>query len=129
VGLLALKQGDHVGAQLLFEESLIIASEGGQLSRISWCLTGLAVVAIEVAVGQDGHSETARAVRLLGAVDTIWNGYDGIISVADRQEYQDAVAASHNLLDEVSWEKAWSEGQALTMEQAVRLALQKPRER
>jgi hypothetical protein len=42
---------------------------------------------------------------------------------AERVEYERTVARARAGLDEATWQRAWDEGRALTLEQAVEAAL------
>jgi tetratricopeptide (TPR) repeat protein len=64
-----------------------------------------------------------RAVRLLGALDSICKSTGYHIEGPERPEYESNLASLRAQLDESTFESAWGEGAALTLEQAVELAL------
>ena len=43
---------------------------------------------------------------------------------AERPDYERNLAAARAQLDEVTWQTAWAEGQAMTQEQAIAYALE-----
>ncbi len=72
-------------------------------------------------VGANGQPE--RAARLFGASESILQNLGASLQPADQIEidrYQDDVRAQ---LDEKTFEKAWAEGRAMSIEDAVAYAL------
>jgi len=67
-----------------------------------------------------------RAVRLLGAAESVQEriGTSTIGVVRLQDEYQSAVAWMHTKFDETVYQAAWSEGCAMSMDQAIPYALE-----
>ena len=110
----AYAQGDHQLAAALNAESLVLCRE----LRTSWgtadCLDGLGWLAA-------AQGQPRRAARLCGAAaglrDTV--GLSPIV----RDEYERNLAAVRSGLTDKGFAAAWAQGQALTLEDAVREAL------
>jgi DNA-binding NarL/FixJ family response regulator len=121
LGHVAHREGDHAQATELFRESLVISMQLGSKEFIAWCLAGLAGVA-----GTLGQAR--RAATLFGAAQTLLEVIGAVIEPSDRMEYERNVATARAgaraRLDEEAFEAAWLEGQGMTMEQAVALALE-----
>jgi predicted ATPase/DNA-binding SARP family transcriptional activator/DNA-binding CsgD family transcriptional regulator len=116
LGLAALLQGDHERARTSYEESLVLCKELGNMWIASESLEGMACIS-----AAEGTSE--RAARLFGATETLREavGYQQIPEEdAWREPY---LAAARSRLDEASWQEAWAEGRAMSMEQAIEYAL------
>jgi DNA-binding CsgD family transcriptional regulator/tetratricopeptide (TPR) repeat protein len=121
LGWAALMQGGHERARTSYEECLMLCKELGNKWVASDSLEGLACIS-----AAEGTSE--RAARLFGATETLREavGYQYIPEEdAWREPY---LAAARSRLDERAWDKAWAEGRAMSMEQAIEYALseQKP---
>ena len=99
----------------------MLCKELGNKWIASNSLEGLACIS-----AAEGTSE--RAARLFGATEALREavGYQYIPEEdAWREPY---LAAARSQLDEAAWDKAWAEGRAMPMEQAIEYALseQKP---
>jgi non-specific serine/threonine protein kinase len=116
LGWAALMQGDHERARTSYEECLILCKELGNKWIASQSLEGMACIS-----AAEGTSE--RAARLFGAAEALREavGYQQVPKEdAWREPY---LAAARSQLDEASWEEAWAEGRAMSMEQAIDYAL------
>ena len=82
-----------------------------------YCLVGLAGVA-----GRQGQPE--RAARLLGAAEALGEALYEPPRSGSRIHFELYVAAARAQLDEATFEAAWAEGRAMTLEQAVAHALE-----
>jgi len=111
-GWVALLQGDHERARISYRESLNLSTELGDKMVALSSLDGLSCIS-----AAEGASE--RAARLFGAGEAV--GPD-LISERDalRAPY---LAMARSQLDEASWQGAWEEGRAMSMEQAIEYAL------
>jgi tetratricopeptide (TPR) repeat protein len=113
LGLLARAQRDPARAEALFRDSVSISVEhssselGNRAAAIRFC----GILAIDRGSHQHG-------LRLLGTVDRQttgrwWLGKD------DLRAYEDALTTARASLGDDEFARAWAEGQALTLEQAV----------
>ncbi len=109
-------QGDYPQAVVLFRQSLILSQEVGDNLLTAVCISGLAVEAQAM-----GHPE--RAACLFGAsqasIDTITNRR----VPADQVEYQLNLTAVRAQLDEATFQSTWAKGYAMTMDQAIEMAM------
>jgi predicted ATPase/DNA-binding SARP family transcriptional activator/DNA-binding CsgD family transcriptional regulator len=116
LGWAALLQGDYDRARTSYQESLTLCKELGDKSIASESLDGMACIAA-------AEGEAERAARLFGAAQALREavGYHHMPEEdAWREPY---MATARSQLDEASWEEAWAEGRAMSMEQAIEYAL------
>jgi hypothetical protein len=110
-----LRQDSHAEARYYFLESLRPLNEEGSLSKFiithyAIRLGGLGGVAAATGL-------PAKAARLFGAA--VAQGLDP----SDQSELNHYIALARGQLDAASFDTAWAEGQAMTLEQAVGYAL------
>jgi len=119
-GCMVQGQGDNEQAAKLFIEALVLAQEAGDKDISGRALAGLGGVA-----GARGRPE--QAALLLGASESIFNaiGLDILLLFLHRLvDYNRWVANIRSQLDEATFKAAWAKGRAMTLEQAVALALE-----
>jgi predicted ATPase len=116
LGLMAKEQGDYAAARALYEESLAIFREIGDQQGVAYNLEGLA--AVVAALGQPG-----RAARLFGAAEALRAAIGAPLAPNEQAEYDRDVAVARAALDEAAFAAAWAQGRALSLEQAITLAL------
>ena len=85
------------------------------------CLAGFAAV-----LGMTHQPE--QAARLFGSAECLFEGMGVILDPADQQEFDHYVAVVRNQLDETAFAKAWAEGRAMTLEQAIEFALEETKQ-
>ena len=118
LGTISTEEGDYAGAWVLHEQALQIRCELGDVEGIARSLEGLAEV-----IAARGNS--LRAARFWGAAERM-RAEVGLPLSPKRPGYHRHVGAARaELGDDTSFERGWKEGRALTMEQAVELALKK----
>ena len=117
LGHVAHREGDYERASALFVESLILCRELDHKWVMAWSLAGLAGVAATL-----GQPE--RSARLFAATQTLLEEMDAVLDAADRIEYERNLAYGRGQVTEERWARAWSEGRALTLEQALDYALE-----
>ena len=110
-GFIALRQEEIVRAATLFTESLVLAQELRRTRNILPCLVGLAVVACKI-------REYEFAVRLLGAVGAQLSQINHVLDPIDQEDYDRSLASARAELVVATFDQAWKEGQALSLEQA-----------
>ena len=69
------------------------------------------------------EQQADRALRLLGAEETLCETLGARPPVAIRDEYERTVAEGRAALGEAAFAAAWAEGRAMSLEQAVAYAL------
>jgi predicted ATPase/class 3 adenylate cyclase len=113
---LAIDEGDFASAQALYREALVIGRELGERLRIAFSLEGLA--AVVAALGS-----SLRAARIWGAAERLRAEAGSPLPPKDRPAYDRRVAAARTREDNAVFDRAWQDGRALTLEQAMELAL------
>ena len=118
LGLNAVMVHDYDGASTYLRENLRVAREADYKLAIQYSLFGLGMVS--AAGGQP-----ARAARLWGAEEAMREAFGIKITPLARSttNYVGHVATARSQLDEASFAEAWSEGHAMTTEEAVEYAL------
>jgi predicted ATPase/DNA-binding SARP family transcriptional activator len=117
MGHLARDEGDTARARLWYEESLALRRKMGNQLALAQSLEDFAVLA-----GREQQAE--RAVRLLGAAEAFCETLGARIPTADATDYERTVAEGRTALGEAAFARAWAEGRALSLEQAISLALE-----
>jgi tetratricopeptide (TPR) repeat protein len=116
LGLVALKAGDYSLAASHYRASLLMQQELGDKKRIAECLTGLAAVAIK-------QHHFQEAARLLAAVEALLETIGGRLDLAERTLYDESLSNLQQTLEEHLFASAWTDGQVLSLEGVVDLAL------
>ena len=117
---LALVEADHRSAARMLKEGLTFSWQMGDLANLSYFLEALVVVA-------SARGEAERSARMLGAAEGSMEEAGAPVYkyyTPDRALYDSALANAHSHLDEAAWTTAWTEGRAMTTEQAVEYALE-----
>ena len=116
LGLVALGQNDRPQARSLFRESLALGQIVNDRGESLWNVWGLARLALA-----EGH--TRRAARLFAAaaplMETLAYGSDPV----DHDDHERDVALARGRLGEETFAAAWTEGRAMSLEEAVAYAL------
>jgi predicted ATPase/class 3 adenylate cyclase len=117
LGNVAAAQGDNASARTFFKQSLAIRMELGDRWGIAELLEGLSYVALALAT-------PGRAIRIDGAAERLREEIGSPLPSNERPRYDRHVAAARAALgDDVAFGRAWQEGRALTLEQAIEIAL------
>jgi predicted ATPase/DNA-binding CsgD family transcriptional regulator len=112
LGWVALRRGDYEQATRTLVESLLVRQTIGDKGGIAWCLEKLAEAA-------SAQQNARRAARLYGAASALRQRIGSVVDPADVPEYGRNLAEVRAKLDEATWQRAWGEGQAMTMEAAI----------
>jgi ATP/maltotriose-dependent transcriptional regulator MalT len=118
LGVATLNQRDYSQAAAHYKESLPLLYELGDKASIAECLEGLAA-----AIGTLRGASAARAIRLFGAAEALREAVGAPQSAASRADYERNVQSVRALLAERESSEAWSAGRALTLEEAIALAV------
>src|SRR5215217_2660055 len=119
---LALAEGDYEAAFRRFEEGIAPSEELGDRGNIACILEALGVVA-------GARGEAIRAARLLGASEALISaiGLRGHPYYRpDRALYERINAGARSTIGDEAYEAAFSEGRAMSPEQAIEYALEEP---
>jgi non-specific serine/threonine protein kinase len=118
LGAVALAQGEREEARALYREALLRSQEVADQRAMAGDLCGLAAVS--------APGEPERAARLFGAAEVLRQamGSPYLAQMIDPVGYDEHVAALRARLDAETFAAAWAEGRAMTLAQAMRLALE-----
>ena len=117
LGTVALYRGLPEQARALYDESLALSRELGDKK---YSAMHLAAIAGPVATGGDPQA----AARLLGASEALLEALGIIIPASDWSTLDRSVEAAREQLDEATFDAAWAEGWAMSLEQAISYALE-----
>jgi tetratricopeptide (TPR) repeat protein len=122
LGNAAFEQGEFASAWALRKEGLAIQRDLGDRRGIADSLDGHAPVVA-------GLGSILRAACLWGATERLRTEIGYPLPPYDRPRYDRRVAAARAMLgDDAAFDRAWQEGRALAMEQAIELALKETTE-
>jgi tetratricopeptide (TPR) repeat protein len=121
LGMVAHDQGDYGAARALLTESLAISWEVGHRGGLVRDLEGLAAVAV-------AQAQFERAARLFGGLDGLREAIGQPRAPVARSDYERSVTAARARLGEETFAAAWEEGRAMSLQEAVALALDEGRE-
>ena len=117
LGHVAIEEGNYPAARALHEESLPIQRQLGDWEGIASSLEGLATV-----ISTDNQS--LRAARIWGAASRLREERTSPLAAVERPVFDRRVATARaSAADDAAFDRAWAEGRALTLEEAVALAL------
>ncbi len=123
LGRIACALDDYPGAVAFYKDALAHQRELRDRQTVINALEGLATVA--AALGATSH-----AAMLWGAVERGRADIGSPLSNHERPRYVGRVTAARAAVaDDAAFDRAWQEGRALTLEQAMELALQQTVER
>jgi predicted ATPase/class 3 adenylate cyclase len=129
LGATAHHGADYARAAYLFAESLRLCAEVGDKKGIAMCLAGLGGVAAGAGQAQAqiqpevSREQANRGARLLGAAEAMMEAINAVLEPGDRLVYEHGVESARAQLSEQDFEKAWAGGRAMSLEQAIELAL------
>jgi len=126
LGGVSLSQRDYASARAHYLESLAIARELGSRDGIASNLEALATLFVAqtpIETSPLQFENLLRATHLFGVAEALYPPLRFEMSATERAKHDQAVAAAHAALNEKAFVAAWTEGQAMTIEQAIQLAL------
>jgi len=124
LGFVAVEQQDYIRARALYVESLTQAREMGNKLIVVVNLAGLAGVAVQVGSASAVKPERAlHATRLAAAAEALLVAIQATMEPPERRNYDHAIAAARAVLGEEAFNAAWAEGQAMSLDDAIALAL------
>ena len=109
------KENDR--AKTLCQESLELNFALGDRRAVAASLVGLAGLAVV-----QGHA--IHAAQLLGAAEKMLNDIAAHLFLDDQREYEHHLESVQSQLDTRTFNRAWAEGQSMSMEQAAAYALE-----
>jgi tetratricopeptide (TPR) repeat protein len=108
--------GRHEEAAQVATESLIVSRKAGNVSHLSWGLVLAAAL-----IGRRGDQEFAA--RILGATDALGERIGLVLSGAEAELHDETVAKVQQALGP-RYEAAFADGRAMSLDDAVALALE-----
>jgi tetratricopeptide (TPR) repeat protein len=117
LGETALAQGKTTRARTHLTKALVLFHDFGHTYGVAWCLAGLAGAAV---LDEDPEG----AARLWGAAEALRQSIGCRPAPAARATRERLMAAAREQLGDEAFAAVWNAGQAMTMEQAIELALQ-----
>ncbi|MDQ1514891.1 MAG: hypothetical protein QOE80_721 [Actinomycetota bacterium] len=115
LGRLARHRGDAGGAEDLHHEALALQAGRGLLPGVAESLEALAALAAD-------HESYAEATRLLGAASALRRSIGLARWPADQADHDGELARARQALGDGAFEGAWTEGEALSADDAVAYA-------
>ena len=97
-------------------QSVRLYHEIGDKDGLSECFASFAILA-------NAANDFRRAARLFGVASKLREEAGTVPTRADQLESEQAVGMTRSRLDPATFEAAWAEGQALTLDQAISFAV------
>jgi non-specific serine/threonine protein kinase len=117
LGYVAQHNGDYERAESLIKEALTLFWQTTrQRQQIAFCLAALAGPVV-------AQGDTERAARLLAASEAVLEALGLRRHAGDQFEVERYIVTVREQLDKATFEAAWAEGRAMSLEQAVSYAL------
>jgi predicted ATPase/class 3 adenylate cyclase len=112
------RQGHFAQAKPLYGETIQEWQKVGHRAAIAHELECFAFIA-------KAQEDDQRAAQLLGAAEILRENINIPMNPMERPEYEREVNDLRTYMDKAAFSKAWAEGRALTMEQAIEYALER----
>jgi tetratricopeptide (TPR) repeat protein len=117
LGRVALAQARVEDAKNLVLEALRLHISHKNKAGIAECLVGLAGVA-------GAEKQPERAARLFGAAEALREASGALTWPAEQADYESNLQRAQSQVDEATWQQAWQQGRAMTIDQATSYALE-----
>ena len=129
LGRVAIRRGQYASASIYLKELVTTIDAYKYPWKSSFepppVHLGIQVFGILAAAqAKNSTIQARRAAILFGAQASMVGSLMNIIPSRERLEYEQAVASVHTVLGEGAFNLAWSEGQSMTLDQAVAYALE-----
>jgi predicted ATPase/DNA-binding CsgD family transcriptional regulator len=112
-----LNDGDADAARELYDEALTLFRDVEDKWWLSWCLEGVAGVAVS-------RANPSRATRLFGAASSLRDAIGAPRPPAFRAYCERDLATARRQLDETTFAQTWAEGRAMSLVAAIEYALE-----
>ena len=115
LGHVSLRLGRLDEARAMQSESLLLFNKVGDIDGVTECLERLAMVA-------NATEDPSRAARLFGAASVSRIEAGTSLPQFEKAEYDRELLMTRQTLESETFNKAWAEGQAMTLAQAIAYA-------
>ena len=116
-GEIAYTLDEYGAARSYFEEALTIGQELGEKHTVNGALDGFASLAV-------AESQPGRAITLAGAAAALRDAINYSLPPPEQARMDRILDPAHQKLGEDAYQAAWSEGQKMSVDEAVTYALQ-----
>jgi predicted ATPase len=116
LGKLSLAEGHYPEARERFEKSLSLLRTHGSRLEMSHCLGGFGELAVKV-------GSTERGIRLIGAAIALDALFLTSLDADERARCEASLTAARMAFGVEGFEKAWSKGQTMPLDEAIEYAL------
>jgi len=120
-GRIALAQGNPLEARRNFQEGLILQRDLQDIGNAPSLLEGLSNALASLSQSND-------AILLLGAAEALRERINVTMMQIERSEYDQLISRLRERVDDVTYQKIWNEGRAMTVDQAIAFALKEKNE-
>ena len=117
LGHVARQTGDFEQALEIYKQTIMIWQELGSRAAVANQLETFAFVYI-------AQNQLPRAAKLLGAAEALREKINAPMTDLEEVEYHQSVNQLRSLLEAGEFDDCWATGRAMTMDQAIRLALE-----
>ncbi len=117
--------GDHDEALRLYREVVPFWQQTAHVGGLARCFECMAFIAAAQARGGDDDARLTRLTRagqLLGAAEMLRRDSGAVMLAEERAEYEREVADLRAQMQVAQLEQAWSQGRALSLDQAIAFA-------
>jgi predicted ATPase/DNA-binding XRE family transcriptional regulator len=116
LGRVAQSQEDYAAARSFYSEAIVLGQEISYIWPVALNLSAFATLAA-------AQKKSKKAARLIGAAETQIPSIRLEMSVVERAEHDQSVAAARAVLGEEAFAVAYEEGKKMTLDEAVKYAL------
>jgi tetratricopeptide (TPR) repeat protein len=109
-------EGHYEKAEAAYRETILEWKRLGHRAAVAHQLECFAIIA-------RAHGQWDRAARLFGTAESLRKAVNIFMTEMERTEYEREVADLKANMDENGFTSRWAEGRAMTMDQAIQLAL------
>lgn len=119
LGFNCSEQGDYSSAQKAYGEALNVFADLGHRRGLARSMEGCAYLSL-------AQGQATRALRLAGAAAHLRSMIGARLTLAEQQKLDQALARAWKSLSAPEGEKAWAQGSAMTLEEAIQYSLDVP---
>jgi tetratricopeptide (TPR) repeat protein len=108
--------GNHAKAKSTYQETIKVFQDLGNRPAVAHQLECFAIIAVV-------EGEAQHATKLFGAAEALREVTNSLRTDEEQAEHAQSMSQLRSMLPEVEFNTLWAEGRAMTMEQAIQLAL------